>query len=730
MPQSRQLVAIMFTDIVGYTALMGNDEQKAFELLNKNRQLQKTLIEQYGGKWIKELGDGVLASFSTVIDAVNSACSIIKGCSDIEGLQLRIGIHLGDVVFENGDVFGDGVNIASRLQALAPIGGIWVSESVYKNVSNKVEIKTKFIREEILKNVKEPVRIYEVRAEGGRAHSANSVKDIKKSNTIPSSKRKKIIFGTGSLLLLLALSTYYFFGHQKFNLGANDKKATENSIAVLYFDNMSGDPEQEYFSDGITEEIISRLSGISGLKVKSRTSVLQYKNQAKNSKQIANELGINNILEGSVRKQGNKVRITAQLINAETDEHIWSENYDRELKDIFEVQSDIAQQIAKKFQIKLSEVAKKKLSTPPTQNMEAYDLYLKASNLRYLGDGTQNNLKQSNVLLKQAIQLDPSFSDAYALLSENHVYISSVVHEPKRWLDSATIFSRKAIDLSPDRESGYIAMAKIKQWQGLYAEALKWSFKAHDIQPFSINETISSTYLRKNEYGKAYEWMKMAIAYDPAEPANYSSAAEIFFKLGLLDSMKNSIDRVRRMNNKTPVMDWAARGYYLFSGNEEEYTSLCKKAFALDEKAFNTQMGIFYVMQRNWEKADSLHPISSRPNDMDAGLAKIHSGKKEEGSLILKKTIDTRKSFLGFADEWHNFDISRCYAALQDSRYIHYLNKALEKGWHYYTFFEHDPFFDFVRETPEFKQLREKVYERNERFKADLYAAIKRQANS
>src|SRR5688572_16008002 len=240
MPQSRQLVAIMFTDIVGYTALMGKDEQKAFELLNKNRQLQKTLIEQYGGKWIKELGDSVLASFSTVIDAVNSACSIIKGCSDIEGLQLRIGIHLGDVVFENGDVFGDGVNIASRLQTLAPIGGIWVSESVYKNVSNKVEIKTKFVREEILKNVREPVRIYEVRAEDGRTHSANSANDIKKSNTIPSSKRKKIIFGTGSLLLLLALSTYYFFG-QKFNLGANDKKAMENSIAVLYFDNMSGD---------------------------------------------------------------------------------------------------------------------------------------------------------------------------------------------------------------------------------------------------------------------------------------------------------------------------------------------------------------------------------------------------------------------------------------------------------------------------------------------------------
>jgi hypothetical protein len=185
----------------------------------------------------------------------------------------------------------------------------------------------------------------------------------------------------------------------------------------------------------------------------------------------------------------------------------------------------------------------------------------------------------------------------------------------------------------------------------------------------------------------------------------------------------------RRLKNKMAGMDWVARTYYLFSGNEEEHTALCKKAFALDEKAFNYQMGVFYVLQRNWRKADSLYPISSRPDDMDAGLVNIHMGKKEQGNIILKKTIETRKSFLGFSDEWHNFDISRCYAALQDSRYISYFNKDVEKGWHDYYFFEHDPFFDFVRETPEFKKLRQKTYQRNEGFKADLFTAIKRHAN-
>ncbi len=176
MTSSRQLAAIMFTDIVGYTALMGHDEKKAFDILRKNRQLQKPLIETHGGLYIKELGDGTLASFSTVIDAVNCACLMIKACEDIEGLQLRIGIHLGDVVFENNDVFGDSVNIAARLQALAPVGGIWISESVHKNISNKQGIISTFVREENLKNVKEPVKIYEVDINSFHAESAAPVR--------------------------------------------------------------------------------------------------------------------------------------------------------------------------------------------------------------------------------------------------------------------------------------------------------------------------------------------------------------------------------------------------------------------------------------------------------------------------------------------------------------------------------------------------------------------------
>ena len=254
MPQSRQLAAIMFTDIVGYTALMGNDEQKAFDLLKKNRELQKPIIEQFNGKWIKELGDGVMASFTTVSDAVNAAIKIQEACNTAREFQLRIGIHLGEVVFENEEEFGDGVNIASRIQAIAKPGSIYMSEAVQHNINNKKEINTRFIGEETLKNVNEPMKIYEI---------------IVSREIIPA------------------------------------EKAPKKSIAVLPFVNMSNDPEQEYFGDGMAEEIINSLIHLKDLKVAGRTSSLQFKGRNFDLRELGQKLGVNTILEGSVRKQNN-----------------------------------------------------------------------------------------------------------------------------------------------------------------------------------------------------------------------------------------------------------------------------------------------------------------------------------------------------------------------------------------------------------------------------------------
>ncbi|MEO5582424.1 MAG: adenylate/guanylate cyclase domain-containing protein, partial [Saprospiraceae bacterium] len=334
MAQHRQLAVIMFTDIVGYTALMGNDEQKAFEILNKNRNIQKPYIEQYQGRWIKEIGDGVLASFNTVTDAVNAAIKIQEGCSKEKEFLLRIGIHLGEVIFEMDDVFGDAVNIAARIQAMAAPGGIFISESIYNNISNKQDIKSRFVKQEILKNVKDPVRVYEIIhiAESDKLHEP-----IKEQSS----------------------------------------KAPAKSIAVLPFTNMSNDPDQEYFSDGMAEEIINSLAHIKDLKIAGRTSSAQFKGKNLDLREIGKILGVSVVLEGSVRKQGNRIRITAQLINVEDGFHLFSVKYDRNMDDIFAIQDELALAITDQLKITLLGEELEAIIKVTTNNTEAYDLVLK-----------------------------------------------------------------------------------------------------------------------------------------------------------------------------------------------------------------------------------------------------------------------------------------------------------------------------------------------------------------
>jgi class 3 adenylate cyclase len=241
MPQTRQLAAIMFTDIVGYTALMGEDEQRAFELLRKNRGLQKPLIERYNGQWIKELGDGVLTSFPNVTDAVLCATEIQRICNEKGDYKLRIGIHLGEVVFEDGDVFGDGVNIASRLQTLAPVGGIWISETVHQNVFNKKEIRTRFVREEVLKNVKEPIRVYEVGTEDAvlpfdSPFPAKKILPVKKPLTNVDNRKPLLL--TSAVVLLLAVVGFWLYW-----IYGGEKTKQIHSIAVMPFVNESRSTE-------------------------------------------------------------------------------------------------------------------------------------------------------------------------------------------------------------------------------------------------------------------------------------------------------------------------------------------------------------------------------------------------------------------------------------------------------------------------------------------------------
>ena len=449
MPQTRQLAAIMFTDIVGYTALMGTDEEKAFDLLRKNRQVQRPIIQKYNGRWIKEMGDGVLASFSNVTEAVLCAGSIQQASTDVDNLHLRIGIHLGDIVFENDDVFGDGVNIASRLMAHAQAGSICISESVHSNVFNKKGITTSFLREELLKNVKDPVRIYEANVD------ALIISELK-YGTIHSSQPDS------------ALETV--------------RKAPEKSIAVLPFVNMSNDTEQEYFSDGITEEILNSLAHVKDLKVAGRTSSFHYKGKNIDLRKIGTQLNVHHVLEGSVRKQGNKLRITAQLINVENGFNIWSERYDREMDDIFAIQDEIAFAITEKLKVILLEKEKAIINKNPTENHEAYDLYLKGRfyfNKRGLG------IIKGLEYFQLALEKDPAFALAYTGMADAYCILALYcIMPPHQAMSKARQYAEKAIELNASLVEPHTALAFIStfyDWN--WSEAEKRFQQVFEINP-------------------------------------------------------------------------------------------------------------------------------------------------------------------------------------------------------------------------------------------------------
>ena len=653
MSQSRQLAAIMFTDIVGYTALMGRDEQKAFEILKKNREIQKPLIKHYNGTWIKELGDGVLASFHTVTDAVFCAAAIHQACGKIEGLQLRIGIHLGEVIFENNDVFGDGVNIASRLQALASPGSTWVSEAVYKNLVNKKEVTSEFVREEQLKNVSEPVKVYEITVKEIPGYLPDNIKAYQyQSSAKKPEKKKTIYFIAGALLIGLVAAYFLFFNSQTKLAKANDEDAPK-SIAVLYFENMTGDKNQEYFSDGLTEEITSRLAKIKGLSVRGRTSVLPYKGKAENIKKIAEELKVATILEGSVRQSGNTVRITAQLIDAKTDTHFWSQDFTRELKDIFQLQSDVAHAIAKKLEIKVSGETSDKISQPSTKNIEAYDYYLKARHLafnEYYHIGDSLAFERSRQLYEKAIEHDQDFALAYAGLADlydmkrtdgdtskkvdllrhtlslrayqldsnsafvNNVRIWMMANRSEPLIDSALYFAVKSLRLEPD---------DYYNWQSV---AVLLFLDNYQLQLFEL----------------AIPFYEKAVALNPLDAISFVSLGECYYHTGQLDKSNRAFQSAYELATTDRYFGvWWIIGWLMRSNRLSEAEQLLAK-----QPWDKINWASVYMMIQRGQKAEALKLIPKLHDVELRASFYAYLNMKDDAIRELKKIPENENMYL------------------------------------------------------------------------------------
>ena len=558
---------------------MGESESKAYELLKKNRQLQRPLIEKHGGKWLKEMGDGVLASFPTISDAVYCAIEIQRACKEDPDLKLRIGIHQGEVIVEDEDVFGDGVNIASRLEPLTPVGSIYISESVFRNIENKEGIMVSFVSKERLKNVKHKVKIYEVDVDGSEI-SDEKVDAPSDANIAVRPWKKPALLVL--LLLILIVSSYFVYQQSSKNTSESESTAVEElekSIAVLPFTNLSNDPEQEYFSDGMMDEIQNHLFQIGDLQVTSRTSVMQYKGTTKSIPQIAKELGVRTILEGSVRKYGNRIRITAQLIDGKTDKHLWSEIYERELKDVFVVQSDVAHAIASTLNAEITPEVKLRIESIPTNSLDAYDLYLRA--FAIYNDHTNEGLDIAMNLLEEAIKIDPEFSEAYVMLA--WLKILGVLWQARGDMlntkEAAKIakgYLDKALELNPYNYLANWAMYSYYLWfQWDFRKAEYYMEKCDEIRPYNAGfELLAST-------GRFEESLERVDYQTQLSPFwGYIKGVKIF-NLFLLNRITNAfqmIDHVLESGLKDPYVYFYTAKVYLYSDRFEEAINVCERS--------------------------------------------------------------------------------------------------------------------------------------------------------
>jgi len=476
--EHRKLAAIMFTDMVGYSALSQRDDKLALELLEEHRRLLREIFPRFRATEIKTIGDAFLVEFNSALEAAQCAIEIQRALAKRNAdapadrqIELKIGIHIGDVVHRGGDVYGDGVNIASRIEPLAGAGGICVSMDVERQIRNAVETRFEKLASTELKNISVPMELFRIVLPWERQAPAAAKSEIRPRRGGAKSETIKWIAGALVLLLLIGIGWWGTTLSRKNPAAGNESRnriterpenIPEKSIAVLPFENLSSDKENAYFAEGIQDEILTRLSKIGALKVISRTSTQKYKSAPDNLREVGRQLGVANLLEGSVQKAGNAVHINVQLIKAASDVHLWAESYDRELQNIFGVEGEVAGAIAEQLKAQLTGSEKQELAAKPTNNADAYDAYLRGSAQHWqTTEASQNAAVHS---FEEAVRLDPQFAGAWAALSRSHSLIFFHYDKTPSRRASAEKALNEALRLQPDLTEAQLARGYFQYW--------------------------------------------------------------------------------------------------------------------------------------------------------------------------------------------------------------------------------------------------------------------------
>ena len=630
----------MFTDMVGYTALGQKDEPLSLELVERQRKIVRLVLAKYHGREVKTIGDAFLVEFSNALDAVNCAYYVQKTIRDSnrslpsqQTLHLRVGVHLGDVVDSHGDISGDAVNIASRIQSLAEDGGVCMTRQVHDQVQNKVEFPMSNVGERTLKNVKAPVGIYKI---------------------------------------LMPWDNQTLERHDRL-----DKRR----IAVLPFSNMSPDSRDEYFADGMTEELITTMSRISGLKVIARTSVMGYKTGLKKIDEIARDLGVGTILEGSVRKAGERLRITVQLIDAQSSDHLWSESYDRELKDVFAIQTDISKTVADALKVKLLLQEKSQIEKKQTNNPEAYVLYLKGRT--HWSTRSEDGINRAIKLFEEAIARDPHYALAITGLADCYVMLGMYGYRrPNAVFPQAKELALKALALDDNLAEPHA----------------------------SLSETMCHYYY---DWAKAESELKRALEINP----NFSQAhawfgACLLASRGRFDEALRESKKAEELDPRSALMASELGRVLYFMRRYDEAIEKHKRAIALEPESalFHknladvlTQKRMFHEALAEIERAVELAKGSVYILD-DAGFVYAVSGRREEAKKVLDQLDDLSGEL--YVPEYGRAAI---YAGLGDKeKTMEWLGKAYNERC-FLTWLKVDPIFDPLRTDRRFQALLEKL---------------------
>jgi adenylate cyclase len=557
--EQRKLAAIMFTDMVGYSALAQRDDKLAMELLEEHRQLLRDIFPRFNGTEIKTIGDGFLVEFNSALEAAQCAIEIqrtlAKRNHDVSSdrcIEVRIGIHIGDVVHRGGDVYGDGVNIASRIEPLAAAGGICVSMDVERQIRNALEARFEKLAPTELKNISVAMDLFRIVLPWEKKSEVRGQKsEIRKQDLVPASRRFALIGGL-VLLFIIGIGWWWTTLPRK-TLTPRQSEAATKSIAVLPFENLSRDPDNAYFADGIQEEILTRLSKISDLKVISRTSTQRYKSAPDNLLEIAKQLGVANILEGTVQKAADQVRVSVQLINAQNDSHLWADKFDRKLTDIFAVETEIAAKIADTLQAKLTGTEKRAIASRPTQNSEAHQLYLRGR--FYWNKGSTPGFEKSRGYYEQAIELDPMYAPAYAAQADYYgfAFANGLLPPDEKWAKAEEDTAKKALELDPTLGEAYnpLAAAKLyyhRDWAGAERDFHRGLELSPNFAEMHLHYALCLVLFGRNE--EALAEMHRALDLDPLSPRLDWWSARLFFFMRQYDA---AIDQYRKTLELDPT---------------------------------------------------------------------------------------------------------------------------------------------------------------------------------